>query len=100
MCVYKLLTSLLSPLGGVLNDVMCRTDLVSVSLLVFGIIGGNELHSGRKGRSVLFVMKDALNKSLSQITFYIRKMLHTKTVQMKMSIVVHSDFNTLSKNSV
>lgn len=39
---------------GVLNDVMCRTDLVSVSLLVFGIIEGNELHSGRKDRSIAY----------------------------------------------
>lgn len=34
---------------------MLRTELmlVSISLLVFGIIGEDELHSGRKDRSVL-----------------------------------------------
>lgn len=48
---------MLSPLGGVLT-VMCKTDLVSISLLVFGIIGGNELHSGGKDRSVLSVTKE------------------------------------------
>lgn len=46
------MTNLLCSLGGVFND-MYRTDLVSISLLAFGIIGGNELHSVRKGRSVL-----------------------------------------------
>lgn len=45
----------------------------------------------------------ALNKNLCQITFYIGKMLHSKIVYMKiikMSIVIKSDLNTLSKSIV
>lgn len=47
---------------------MYKTDLVSISLLVFGPVEGKEFHSGRKDRSVLFVMKHALNKILRQIS--------------------------------
>lgn len=81
-------------MGGVFNDVMYKIELVSISLLIFGHIEGKEFHSGRKDRSVLFVMKHALNKNLHQITFDIRKiMLHIKIIQMKVikiTIVIYS----------
>lgn len=58
----------------------------------------NEFHSGRKDRSVSFVIKHALNKNLCQITFYIRKiMLHVKIVQMKiikMNVDIYSNLST------
>lgn len=52
---------MLSPLGGVLN-VMCKNDLVSISLLVFGITRGNEFHSHGKDRSVLSVVKECFEE--------------------------------------
>lgn len=53
--------------------------------------------------SDLFIMKDMLWIKTDQITFYIRKIIHTEIVQMKIikiSIVIYSNLNTLSKNSV
>lgn len=66
------MTDLFSLLGGVLNDV-CRTDLVSVSLLVFGIIGGNELHSGGKDRRVLLVIDILWIKTYVKSLFILEK---------------------------
>lgn len=90
---------MLSPLGVVFNDVMYRTDLVSVSLLVFGLTGENEHHSGRKDRSVSFVTEHALNKNLCLITFHIRQM-YIKSVQMKiiqMNIDSYCNMSTFCK---
>lgn len=91
---------MLSPLGVVFNDVMYRTDLVSVSLLVFGLTGENELHSGRKDRSVSFVTEHALNKNLCLITFHIRQIMYIKSVQMKiiqMNIDSYCNMSTFCK---
>lgn len=63
------MTNLLSPLEGVLNDVMCRADLVSVSE-VFGITGGNELDSGRKDKWLIYYEGYALNKNRSDHLLY------------------------------
>jgi len=52
---------------------MCKTDLVSISLLVFGIIGGNELHSGGKDRSVLSVTKECFEEKLVSSLFILEK---------------------------
>lgn len=67
------MTDLLSLLGGVLNDVVCRTDLVYVFLLVFGIIGGNELHSGGKDRRVLLVIDILWIKTYVKSLFILEK---------------------------
>lgn len=88
-------------MGVVFNDVMYGTDSVSISRLVFGPVGGNEFHSGRKDRSVSFVVKHALNKNLCLVTFDIRKiMLHINSVQMKIikiNIDIYSNLSTLCK---
>lgn len=77
----------------------------SISLFVFGIIRGNELHSSGKDREVFYLLgENALSKNLCHIAFYIRKtMLHAKIVQMKiskMSIVICSNLNTKQEQCI
>lgn len=51
---------------------MCKNDLVSISLLVFGITGGNELHScGKKDRSVLSVVKECFEEKTCVTSLFI-----------------------------
>lgn len=89
---------MLSSLGGVFTDVTYRTDLVSISLLVFGIIGENELHSGRKDRSVL--LWNMLWIKTCQIIFYISDCT-LKLYKWKWNEHCHSlKLSTLSKKSV
>lgn len=83
---------------------MCKNDLVSISLLVFGITRGNEFHSHGKDRSVLSVVKECFEEKTCVTSLYVRKtMLHTKIVQMKiikMSIVIYSYLNTKQEQCV